>query len=151
VADRDTWRALAARWDRFSVALHGHHRVEDDRVRPALEACGAAVRRLADVADDDVRRALAVRLAGLRQSLGLFLREEETEVLPLLQQRSVTRPEEVRLGGPLRRVPWLLHGVPPEVRTDVFARPGGRRRQLVWWLTRRRYEARERRSLARAG
>lgn len=150
VADRDAWRALAVRWGRFSVSLHGHPRAEDDRVRPALEACGAAVRRLADVADDDVRRALAVRLAGLRQALGLLLREEETEVLPLQQQRSVTGPEALRL-GPLQRLPWLLHGVPPEVRADVFARPGGRRLQLAWWLTRRRFEARERCTFPRAG
>lgn len=36
VEDRATWRALAARWVRFSEVLHHHHTAEDDLIWPYL-------------------------------------------------------------------------------------------------------------------
>jgi hemerythrin-like domain-containing protein len=37
VDERDTWRALAARWERFAEALHHHHTVEDEHIWPVME------------------------------------------------------------------------------------------------------------------
>ena len=34
VDERDTWRALAARWERFAEVLHHHHTVEDEHIWP---------------------------------------------------------------------------------------------------------------------
>jgi hemerythrin-like domain-containing protein len=34
--NRETWRALAERWDRFGMVLHHHHEVEDDALWPPL-------------------------------------------------------------------------------------------------------------------
>ncbi len=36
VADRESWQALAERWELFSFALHHHHTGEDDGLWPAL-------------------------------------------------------------------------------------------------------------------
>src|SRR4051794_19675955 len=47
---------------------------EHEGIDPALMACEAGFRRLAATADDDARRALAVRVAGLREALGAHLR-----------------------------------------------------------------------------
>ena len=95
VADRESWRALAERWELFAVALHHHHTGEDtclwpalldradeqgravleameaehDEIDPTLEACAAGFARLAGHADEDARCALAVRLVAARESL----------------------------------------------------------------------------------
>ena len=37
VDERDTWRALAARWERFAEVLHHHHTVEDEHIWPVME------------------------------------------------------------------------------------------------------------------
>lgn len=41
-------------------------------------------------------------------------------------------------------VPWVAHEVPDAVRRTVFAKPGGRANQVIWWLTRRGFERRDR-------
>ena len=51
----------------------------------------------------------------------------------------------------LAAVPWLLHEVPAEVRRGLFAEPGGRLHQLVWLLTRRRFERQHQRAFAHLG
>jgi iron-sulfur cluster repair protein YtfE (RIC family) len=112
VEDRETWQALAARWELFSAPLHLHHHEEDtviwpflmarvdagDRatleameaehaeIDPGLQACAAGFARLADHADADARAALAVRLTAVRESLSRHLRHEETETIALLQR-----------------------------------------------------------------
>ena len=37
VEERDTWHALAARWERFAEVLHHHHTVEDEHIWPVME------------------------------------------------------------------------------------------------------------------
>ena len=116
VDDQDTWRALAARWQRFAEVLHHHHTVEDehiwpvmqrrleercepgglealhamaaehDLVDPALEACGRGFATMAERPSDDQRNALEVHVTATRTTLLDHLRHEETEALPLLQR-----------------------------------------------------------------
>ena len=111
-ADRRAWRAMAARWETFSWALHHHHSGEDaglwpalmDRaddegratleameaehseIDPILEACATGFGRLAKHADEDVRAALAVRLVAARERLAEHLKHEETEAIELIQR-----------------------------------------------------------------
>jgi hypothetical protein len=110
--DRETWQALAERWELFAFVLHHHHAGEDAGLWPALvaraddegravldameaehaeidpilDACAAGFRRLAGHADEDARCALAVRLVAARERLGEHLRHEETEAIALVQQ-----------------------------------------------------------------
>ena len=107
-ADRRAWRAMAARWETFSWALHHHHSGEDaglwpalmDRaddegratleameaehseIDPILEACATGFERLAEHTDEDARAALAVRLVAARERLAEHLKHEETEAMP---------------------------------------------------------------------
>jgi hemerythrin-like domain-containing protein len=37
VDERDTWRALALRWERFAEVLHHHHTGEDEHIGPVME------------------------------------------------------------------------------------------------------------------
>ena len=122
VADREVWRALAERWERFAFALHHHHSGEDAglwplleeratdeerevlaameaehaEIDPILEAAAAGFGRLATAADDDARAALAVRLVAARERLGQHLQHEETEAIAILQ-RVLTQAEWERV------------------------------------------------------
>ena len=152
------WRE---RWELFSFALHHHHTGEDtglwpmlvDRtddegravleameaehgeIDPILEACAAGFARLAGHADEDARRALAVRLVAARERLGDHLRHEETEAIALIQelltQEDWERLEKehfapgVRLRDVVALVPWVLHEVPGPIRRELFAKTGG--------------------------
>lgn len=180
VSDRESWTALADRWELFSTALHHHHSGEDsglwpllmDRtddtgravlramedehaeIDPTLEACAAGFARLATHPDEDTRAALAVRLVAGRERLTGHLRHEETEAIAILQQvlsaEEWERLEEevFREGITFRQVvdlvPWVLHEVPGPVRRQLFAQPGGRMHRLIWRVTRRGFERRDR-------
>jgi iron-sulfur cluster repair protein YtfE (RIC family) len=111
VEERETWEALADRWEVFSFTLHHHHNGEDtwlwpflleradgaqratleamesehEEIDPTLDACTAGFARLRDHADPDARAALAVRLASARESLGRHLQHEETEAIAIVQ------------------------------------------------------------------
>ncbi|MGZ5398823.1 MAG: hypothetical protein ACXWDM_02340, partial [Nocardioides sp.] len=124
------------------------------QIDPILEACAAGFARLVHHADEDARAALAVRLVAGRERLAEHLRHEETEAIAIIQQ--VLEPgdwerleEEVFKEGISFRtvvalVPWVLHDVPGPVRRQVFAQPGGRMHALIWQLTRRGFDRRER-------
>jgi hemerythrin-like domain-containing protein len=112
VADRDTWRLLAGRWELFAEVLHKHHTAEDDliwpvvvglgepgdvavleameaeheEIDPLLESCGAGFHRLARHADEDARAALAVRVCAARESLRRHLAHEETDAIAIIQR-----------------------------------------------------------------
>jgi hemerythrin-like domain-containing protein len=140
VEDRDTWRALADRWDHFSAVLHHHHTgedtwlwpflmdraTEDERVTlaameaehaeidPGLAACTAGFARLVDHADEDARAALSVRLCAVREALGRHLRHEETDTLALLQ-RVMTQEEWEEIDKEFGKgvtFPFLLRTIP---------------------------------------
>jgi hemerythrin-like domain-containing protein len=112
VHDRQSWRALAERWDLFAELLHHHHSGEDTglwpllmertdaegrvvleameaehaEIDPVLHACAAGFARLSTHADEDTRAALAVRLCAAKESLGRHLRHEETEAIAIIQE-----------------------------------------------------------------
>jgi hemerythrin-like domain-containing protein len=118
VEDRATWKALAARWDRFFQILHHHHTVEDELIWPFLteradtgeratltameEEHGEIDPLLTSVADGfaglagdrtpagaaDLRAALTVRMAATRDTLGRHLEHEETGAIPILQRHT---------------------------------------------------------------
>ena len=179
VEDRPTWRALLARWELFGMALHHHHHAEDvalwpllteradatgrevlaameaehAEIDPILEAVTAALTRLTEGADDDVRAAVVVRLVAGRESLGRHLAHEETEAIALMQQLMTQeewlamqehsfKPDKITLALVLNMLPWTIDGVPVAVRDRLLGDvPGGR---LVWWLSRGGYARRER-------
>jgi hemerythrin-like domain-containing protein len=116
--DRATWKALAARWDRFFEVLHHHHSAEDDLIWPYLTERADATERvtleameeehgeidplLTSVAEgfaalagdrvpaggDDLRAALRVRMAATRDCLARHLEHEETEAIAILQRHT---------------------------------------------------------------
>lgn len=116
--EQPTWRAMAARWELFGLALHHHHHAEDvalwpllmervdaegravlaameaehAEIDPILTAVTAALTRLSGHADEDTRAALVVRLTAGRERLGAHLAHEETEAIALMQ--SVMTEEE---------------------------------------------------------
>jgi hemerythrin-like domain-containing protein len=179
--DRDTWKALADRWELFAEVLHEHHTGEDtglwpllmgraddagrevleameaehSEIDPLLEACRSGFQALAAVADDDVRAALVVSLTAARESLGRHLAHEETEAIALMQR--LMTPEDwhrvdeehfKKKHGPgwfAKVVPWAAHGLSREHRAQAFAE-AGKPFEVLWWLTRRGFERRERRA-----
>lgn len=120
--DAATWRALAARWERFGSMLHHHHAIEDatlwppllDRVDaarvpgaratleamqaehgtidPALAGCGEAFAAMAATPTEEARDELRACVDRMRESLDRHLAHEETDALPLLQAHL---PQEV--------------------------------------------------------
>lgn len=179
-ADRETWIALAARWERFSAILHHHHSGEDAVVWPALmaradaegrvlleamedehadidpllEACAEGFIQLADHDDDDTRAALAVRLTATRERLGQHLAHEEVDAISMIQ--ALLTPEEwapiektfsddMTLRKLAFEIPWAAHGLPKEQLAKVFAATG-KPFEVIWWMTRGRFERGERRA-----
>jgi len=122
VEDRATWRALAARWDRFFSILHHHHSGEDavlwpflleradederahleameeehSHIDPLLTAVAegfAALGAEALPADAaDRRTALLARVTETRDALGRHLAHEESQAMAILQRHMT--PEE---------------------------------------------------------
>ena len=70
-ADRETWQALARRWEVFSTALHHHHSGEDAGLWP----------RLLEVADDEGRATLEAIVALAREHDLWIVSDEVSEGL----------------------------------------------------------------------
>ncbi|GAA1919593.1 hemerythrin domain-containing protein [Nocardioides hwasunensis] len=131
VVEVATWRALAARWDRFARELHEHHTKEDegiwplllDRVGPedhgvlaAMEAEHAAIdpllacveeglRRLANgtpEGTDSVRSDLADAVGELADRLDAHLSHEEADAIRIIQEQ-VTAEEWAHLEATVLR------------------------------------------------
>jgi hemerythrin-like domain-containing protein len=111
----DVWRALAARWERFSGILHHHHTTEDDvlwpqlldlvdatgdvrgratledmeaehaLIDPLLASCAEGFAAMAAAPDPATRDRLAAATEAARDTLSDHMRHEETEALPLVQ------------------------------------------------------------------
>jgi hypothetical protein len=181
VSDRETWQLLGGRWAVFAEVLHHHHSGEDAglwpwlldhaapedvatleameaehaEIDPLLQACTDGFAQLGSGAGDDVRAALAVRLAATRDSLGRHLAHEETDAIAIIQ-RLMTPEEWERLDEDffkeeltprliVKLVPWAAYGITGEVRDRIFAQTGFGFK-LVWLLTRRRFAHREERA-----
>jgi hemerythrin-like domain-containing protein len=116
LAERATWVALAARWERFFEVLHHHHSGEDagiwpfliaradaeevatleameeehSHIDPLLTACAEGFGTLAGdrvgVDAADVRAALHVRVTATREALSRHLAHEESEAMVILQR-----------------------------------------------------------------
>jgi iron-sulfur cluster repair protein YtfE (RIC family) len=155
--DAGLWPVLMERADddgqRVLLAMEAEHAEID----PILQACAAGFERLAHHEDEDARAALAVRLCAAKASLGRHLEHEETEAIAILQQ-VLTHEEwhaieqehfakDLAFSQVLALVPWATHGVPGPLRRSVFAKTG-RANQVIWQLTRRGFERREREAFA---
>lgn len=159
VTDRRTWRALNGRWRRFARVLHHHHVGEDEllwpvlltrvdaagdpaaraalaameaeheEIDPLLAGCAAGFERLAGVADEDARAALAVRVAATAERLGHHLGHEESEAMTVLQAH-LTQPEwhAMDAGFAAHYTPrdmvfaasWVLDGLPAGARRTAL-------------------------------
>jgi hypothetical protein len=179
--DRETWRRLQRRWELFSTVLHHHHSGEDAglwpvllersdeagratleameaehaEIDPLLAGCADGFDRMAQAADDDARRALAVRLVATRERLAQHLRHEETEALVLVQQhlteqewrdleqehfRSDLSPKEL-----FTLVSWAAYGIGDQQRREVLEKTG-LPFVVLWRLGRGRFARSERRT-----
>ncbi|MHA3701151.1 hemerythrin domain-containing protein [Jatrophihabitans sp. YIM 134969] len=184
--DDETWRRLAARWDVFSRQLHHHHEAEDrvlwpwlrgkatlgdvamldamehehEAIDPALAAITEAFGRLTQPGSDraDVRAALVVRLAGVRELLDRHLAHEESDAMTLLQRVTTQRDWEVMekqfsKGSPLsalvEMVPWAVDGV-DDLTLGRLLHDAAPPMRVIHRLTRRRFERRERAAFAYA-
>lgn len=177
VAEHRTWRLLAGRHARFAWALHHHHTAEDEHywpvlrraagqrgtaddlaaltdnsaehaeMDPRLDACGAAFEAMAEHPCETHRNLLAVQLATLGELLLGHMREEEHEVLPLVQ-RVMSAAEfaaveaAIARSYPLKDAPflvaWAMHELPEDGRERMFAVAGAPYR-VLHALTRRRF------------
>jgi hemerythrin-like domain-containing protein len=147
VDDRETWVALAARWERFFEVLHHHHSGEDagiwpylleraeaderatleameeehSHIDPLLSSCAEGFAAMAGdrvgVDVDDVRAALKVRVAATRDALSRHLAHEESEAMVILQRHMT--PED-----------WEQIEVEHFRKKETFARL----RFMVCWL-----------------
>jgi hypothetical protein len=184
VEARETWALLAERWELLAEVLHHHHSGEDagiwpwlmERVQekdkatlvameaehgeidPLLQACGEGFRRLANVADEDARAALTVRIVATRDGLARHLAHEETDAIALIQTLMTQeewleldeehfKDEKLTLGKVLRIVPWAAYDLDREARERVLDEAGLPFR-IVWRLTRRGFAKRERKAFA---
>jgi hypothetical protein len=151
--DAGLWPFLLERTDEAGRATLEAMEAEHAEIDPVLQACTAGFARLSTHDDDDARSALAIRLTAAKCSLGRHLEHEETGAIAIAQQVMTNQEwqnlEEVHFRSGLGTaelmalVPWALHQVPSPLRRSVFAR-SGRPHHLMWLLTRRRFEQRER-------
>lgn len=127
---------------------------EHDEIEPLLTGCAAGFERLAVGADEDTRAALAVRVAATAERLGHHLSHEESTAMVVLQAH-LTQAEwhamdagfaaHYSFADALFAVPWVLDGLPDDVRRTVL-RTFPAALALSWRVVlRRRHERRERR------
>jgi hemerythrin-like domain-containing protein len=153
--DTGVWPFLMDRADAKGRATLEAMEAEHAEIDPLLEACAAGFEVLATRPDEDERAALAVRLVAARESLGRHLAHEETEAIALIQE--LMTPEDWHrideehfkkghgVGYFAKLVPWAAHGLPRDLRAQAFAE-AGKPFEVLWWLTRRGFERRERRA-----
>lgn len=152
--DAALWPLLLERTDGEGRETLQAMEAEHAEIDPLLEASAAGFRWLAEHADETVRQTLADRLVAARESLAHHLEHEETGAIPIIQQVMTNEDwlqleeEHFKKGMPfsllLKAVPWAIKEMPAPVRDGLFAQPGGRAHQLLWRLTRRSFERRER-------
>jgi hypothetical protein len=151
--DAGLWPLLRERADAHELALLDAMEAEHAEIDPALADCAAGFARLAEHADETAREALAVRLVEAQRSLARHLEHEETEAIALMQR--VMTPDDWRAleeehfkkGVPAKMmlaiVPWAALGLSDDVRERAFG-DSGRVVRVLWRLTHRRFERRER-------
>jgi hypothetical protein len=155
IEDVTIWPVLLGRADAAgdSAAVEVLHAMEaeHDLIDPTLAACTEGFAAMTARPGEDQRNALDVHVTTARQLLLDHLRHEETAALPLVQ-RTMTgeewraAQEYAERGVPIGRlvalVPWVMHGLAPEVRArEVRSAPLPVR--VLLRLFGRRFERRE--------
>jgi hemerythrin-like domain-containing protein len=156
IEDEAIWPALLHRVadDPDAAALLHEMEAQHELIDPALDACADGFAAMAGHPCADHRNALDVHVTTARQLLVDHLRHEETEALPLVQ-RVMTADDWAAaeafagIGITPRQivalVPWVLHGLSPELRArEVAASPLPFR--LVLRLFGSHYDRKERRA-----
>ncbi|SOC48506.1 Hemerythrin HHE cation binding domain-containing protein [Blastococcus aggregatus] len=116
VPEREVWRALGVRWERFGHVLHHHHSAEDEvlwpqlldlvdgqgdadgratleametehhLIDPLLAGCAEGFAAMAERPEEGTRQQLAGCVGRTREVLAHHLRHEEEEALPIVQR-----------------------------------------------------------------
>lgn len=151
--DAGLWPWLREHAAPEDVATLDAMEAEHEEIDPLLEGCAAGFARLAEAADEGARAALVVRTAAARDSLARHLEHEETDAILLVQTLMSVEEwhrvekehfqERLPIRTVLRVVPWVVDGLPADVRDRAFAEIGGPFR-LLWVVGRRRYARNER-------
>lgn len=153
--DAGLWPLLMSRAGEEGRATLEAMAAEHLEIDPMLEACARGMDRLASGGDEQDRSALVGSLASAEESLGRHLAHEETDALALVQQH-LTPADWERLEEEFFRpglgvrdlatvVPWVAHGLDADIREQAFGN-GDKGFRVLWLLTRRRFESRERRA-----
>ncbi len=153
--DAGLWPWLLAHGTEDDRATLEAMETEHDAIDPLLSLCATGFERLRTHADHDARAALAVRVFATRDTLGRHLEHEETDAIAIIQRLMTAEDwealdeehfkKDLTLRLVMRVVPWAAYDLPQRVLDDVFAQTD-RAFKLVWFATRRRFAARERRT-----
>ncbi len=136
---------------------------EHEKIDPLLECSGAAFAELATPgggADgrsrEELRAALAVRLAEAKEVLGAHLRHEESEAMVILQRHMTVEDWERieaehfkskdSLGFLLYVVPWIAEDLPAQVLAEVLDDAGTPMKVVNWLGARLRFRGLERKA-----
>lgn len=152
--DRTLWPMLLDGVDDQGREVLQEMQREHAGIDPILEACAQGFDRLAVAADPEARDALVAQLVAGRDNLDGHLAHEERAAIPLIQS-TLTQADWGRFEAAARKdsgfsalftmVPWAAYGLDDQVRDDLFAASPAVMR-LVWRLTHRRFDDRERRA-----
>ena len=152
--DEHIWPALMDRASADERAVLEAMEAEHAIIDPTLTACRDGLTQMSNHPTGEGRSALTLHLAAAGEHLALHLTHEETDAIAFMQ-RVLTAEDwdaiedklraTLSLAKVVRMVPWVLHGLPLEARRQLFAEmPGGRAYQVIWLLTRRRFDRAER-------
>ena len=146
--DAGIWPFLLERADESERETLLAMEAEHEKIDPLLQYASAGFAQLAagatgeDRPREELRAALAVRLAEAQQLLGDHLRHEESEAMAILQRHMTPeaweRIEEEHfktkdtLGFLLYVVPWLAEGLPRPVLSEVLSEAGLPMRVINW-------------------
>ena len=151
--DAGLWPLLLERSGPDDVATLEAMEAEHAEIDPILSSCAQGFALLAAHCDPEARAALVVRLTAARESLARHLAHKETEALAIAQ-RVMTQDNLERLEKEHFRpglsfaqvvvlVSWAAYGVPAQLRQEAFAKAPAAQ-EVLWRLTRGRFEQRER-------
>jgi hypothetical protein len=152
--DAVLWPALMARTDEAGRRTLQAMEDEHDEIDPLLQSCAEGFIQLANHDDDDARAALAVRLTATRERLARHLEHEEIDAIEMVQALLTVEDwapilksfsEDMTLRKLAFEIPWAAQGIPKDRLPAVFAATG-KPFQVIWWITRGRFERGERRA-----
>lgn len=155
--DAGIWPWLLERADAQETATLEEMEEEHGHIDPLLSGCAAGFATLTGdrtgVDAEDVRAALKIRVEATRDALARHLAHEETDAIAILQkymtdqewlalEEEYFRADKPSLKELFAMVPWVVEGIPAEIRETVFAELGGPFK-AVWLLSRRSFRKRQ--------